>query len=232
MNGPRLEWKVFGVKAHEQFKTSSLAKVVIILRSHEEKVTKEVKLVSGMGSLAPVEKGKKATKGDSKSDLSYSEIYNELDLLISNPKKFIKKNFSGDKNKYRDSTLPSPTTTTTNPITIAPCPPVSIEASQPEISTAHTTPLFMDSTAATTTNSSTPSVTVNVSDMGERTYGLSSGVDITPISHLCQDDPDIIFGDGRGVFEDFTYSPFRVQQGSDEDDAPMTTGQFKAINTN
>ena len=60
------------VKAHEQFKTYSLAKHVIISRSHEEEVTKEVKLVSGMGSLALVEKGKKATKGDTKSDLSYS----------------------------------------------------------------------------------------------------------------------------------------------------------------
>ncbi|KAL7587925.1 hypothetical protein Lser_V15G40915 [Lactuca serriola] len=134
---------------------------------------------------------------------------------------------------FQDSTLPSPTTTTITPITIAPCPPVSIEASQPEISTAHTTPLFMESTAATTTTTttSTPPITVNVSDMGERAYGFSSGVDITPISPLCQDDPDTIFGDGRDIFEDFTYSPFRVQQESDEDDAPMTTEQFKAINT-
>ncbi|KAL7587416.1 hypothetical protein Lser_V15G40916 [Lactuca serriola] len=42
MNGLRSEWKVVVsiVKAHEQFKTYSLAKPVIILRSHEEEVNK------------------------------------------------------------------------------------------------------------------------------------------------------------------------------------------------
>ncbi|KAL7587596.1 hypothetical protein Lser_V15G40912 [Lactuca serriola] len=127
-----------------------------------------------------VEKGNKATKGDSKSDLSYSEIYNEVDVLISNPKKFFKKHFSRDKNKYRQG---------------------GNSRFYSTVSTAHTSLLFMDSTTTTTTTTTTTN------------------------------DPDTIFGDGRDIFEDFTYNPFRVQQESDEDDAPMTTEQFKAINT-
>ena len=81
---------------------------------------------------------------------------------------------------FQDFAPPTPSTTTTS-ITIAPCPPVSVGVSQPQISSTHTTSLFTDSTATTTTTTSTPLVTVNVSDMGERTYGFSSGVDTTPV---------------------------------------------------
>ena len=61
MNGLRPEWKVMVLmgKAHEQFKNYSLAKLIGILRSHEDEVTSEGKVVSGMGSLALVAKGKK-----------------------------------------------------------------------------------------------------------------------------------------------------------------------------
>ncbi|KAL7596937.1 hypothetical protein Lser_V15G31429 [Lactuca serriola] len=104
MNGLRSEWKaiVSIVKAHEQFKSYSLVKLVGILRSHEDEVTKEVKIGSSLGSLKLVVKGKKAYEDDSKSDLSDSEISKEdKALLASNPKKFYKKNFSRYRNKYR-----------------------------------------------------------------------------------------------------------------------------------
>ena len=60
MNSLRPEWMavVSTVKAQEQFKSYSLAKLVGILKSHESEVTKEAKLVSGMGSLALISKGK------------------------------------------------------------------------------------------------------------------------------------------------------------------------------
>lgn len=63
MSGLRSEYKaiVSTVKAHEHFKSYSLAKIVGILRSDEDKVTKEVKIVSDVGSLALIMKGKKAT---------------------------------------------------------------------------------------------------------------------------------------------------------------------------
>lgn len=60
MNGLRPEWMavVSTVEAHKQFKGYTLAKLVGILWSHESVVTKEANVVSGMGSLALVAKGK------------------------------------------------------------------------------------------------------------------------------------------------------------------------------
>ena len=60
MNGLQSEWKavVSTVKAHEQFKNYTLAKLVGILKARESEVTKEANVVSGMGSLALVAKGK------------------------------------------------------------------------------------------------------------------------------------------------------------------------------
>lgn len=72
------------------------------MRSHEDEVTKEVKIVFGMGSLEMVAKGKKETEEDSEFDLSDSEISTEdKALLISNPKKSYKKIFSRFQNKCR-----------------------------------------------------------------------------------------------------------------------------------
>ncbi|XP_052627222.1 uncharacterized protein LOC128133731 [Lactuca sativa] len=88
MNGLRSEWKaiVSTVNAHEQFKSYSLAKLVGILRSHEDEVLKDVKIVAGMGSLALVAKRKKATEEDLEFDLSDSEISSkDKALLVSNP---------------------------------------------------------------------------------------------------------------------------------------------------
>lgn len=49
---------------HEQFKNYTLAKLVSILNSHEDEVTKEEKVVSRIGSLALVAKGKKVAEED------------------------------------------------------------------------------------------------------------------------------------------------------------------------
>ena len=52
------------VKAHEQFKTYSLVKMVGILKSHESVVTKEAKVVSSMGSLALLSKAKNVAEDE------------------------------------------------------------------------------------------------------------------------------------------------------------------------
>lgn len=78
-----------------------MAKLVGILRSYEYEVTKDVKLVSGMGSLALVVKEKKVAEEDSESDLSDCELSKEeYALMVPNPKKFAKKNFG--RFKYRN----------------------------------------------------------------------------------------------------------------------------------
>ncbi|XP_052621094.1 uncharacterized protein LOC111908797 [Lactuca sativa] len=89
MNGLRSEWKaaMSTVKAHDQFKNYSLANLVGILKSHENEVTNEAKVVSGMGSLALVAKGKKVSENGSEFDLSDCELTNEeFALIVSNPR--------------------------------------------------------------------------------------------------------------------------------------------------
>lgn len=49
------------------------------------------------------------------------------------------------------------------------------------------------------------------------------------ISPLRQHDPNTIFGDDTGYFNDFTFSSFNIQDDGD-DDAPVTKGKIKAIN--
>lgn len=95
MNELRFEWKVVvcTVKAHEQFRNYTLGKLVGILRSDDDEVTNNAKLISSMGSLELVAKGKKVIEEDSGSDLSESEISKEeYALMVSNPKNFFKKN--------------------------------------------------------------------------------------------------------------------------------------------
>ncbi|CAI9274710.1 unnamed protein product [Lactuca saligna] len=118
--------------------------------------------------------------------------------------------------------IPSPTSTFSTPITIAPCPPVSLSVSQSQ------TPFFTDSTATTITTTDEPPVNVNTSDAGARASGFSVGHSTPPVSTLRRDDPETIFG-GDVNFEDFTFSPFHVVEESDED-ATVTQKQFKAIN--
>ena len=96
MNGLKSEWKavVSTVKAHEQFKSYSLAKLMGILRSHEDEVAKEAKIVFRMGSLALVAMGKKAVEEEgSDLDLSDCELTKEeYALMVSNPKNVQRRN--------------------------------------------------------------------------------------------------------------------------------------------
>lgn len=83
-----------------------MAKLVGILRSHEDEVMKDVKIISSMGSLALVAKGKKVSNEDSKFDLSDFEVTKEEHaLMLSNPKKFIKGTLDDSKIEAGQKTL-------------------------------------------------------------------------------------------------------------------------------
>ena len=102
MNGLRPEWMavVSTVKAHEQFKSYSLAKLMGILKSHESTLPKEAKVVSGTGSLALISKGKNVTEEEDDSDLSDCDLTSEeYAMMVSNPKKFARRKFPANKNR-------------------------------------------------------------------------------------------------------------------------------------
>lgn len=104
MNGLKSERKsiVSTIKAYEQFRNYSLAKMVGILRSHETKVLEEVKYVPNVGPLAFVvkfdgSKGKKSEvfKDDSELDGINDKFTSEIKaLMVSNPNNFFKIFFS------------------------------------------------------------------------------------------------------------------------------------------
>jgi hypothetical protein len=101
LNGLRSEWKmiVSTIKAHEQFKNYTLAKMVGILKSHEEEIKKE-DTISSLGNLALITKGKNVANDGSDSDWSDEELSREdKALMVSNPKRFFKKNFSKFRNR-------------------------------------------------------------------------------------------------------------------------------------
>ena len=82
------------IKAHEQFKSYSLAKIMGILKSHESDVTKETKVVSGMGSLALISKVKNLLEEETEPNCSeYDLTDEEYALMVSNPKRFARKKF-------------------------------------------------------------------------------------------------------------------------------------------
>ena len=62
------------VNAHEQFKSYSLAKLVVIIKSHESVVTKETNVVFGMGSLALISKGKNIVEEEKESNLAECDL--------------------------------------------------------------------------------------------------------------------------------------------------------------
>lgn len=96
-NGLKSQWKanVSIVQAHKQFKSYSLAKLIGILRSHKEEVTKEESLVSSFGSFALSAKGKKSAEDDFESKFLDNELSKEdNDLMVSNLKKFFNKNLT------------------------------------------------------------------------------------------------------------------------------------------
>lgn len=108
MNGLRSEWNliVSTIKAHEQFKNYSLEKLMEILKSHEDKVTKDAKLISSAWlTLALAAIGvtqKKSVVDDSNSGISNDDLSKEdKALMVSNPKKSFKKNFSCFWKKYK-----------------------------------------------------------------------------------------------------------------------------------
>ena len=65
------------VKPHEQFKSYSLAKLVGILKSHESVVSKEMNVVSSLGSLALISKGKSVVEEEEELDLADNDLTGE-----------------------------------------------------------------------------------------------------------------------------------------------------------
>ena len=95
MNGLRPEWMsvILTVKAQEQFKDYSLAKLVWILKSHEIVVTKYSEVVSNEASLALVAIGKFMVDEESKTDLLECDLTSEeYALMVSNPKSSLGRN--------------------------------------------------------------------------------------------------------------------------------------------
>ncbi|CAI9287626.1 unnamed protein product [Lactuca saligna] len=111
---------------------------------------------------------------------------------------------------------------------IAPCPPTA--SSQTKTSIHLSTPLFSDFITPPTT-SVEPPVLVNASYAGADTSGFTMSHISPPISSLCQDNPDMIYGDGEDDMVGFTFSPFTIRSESDEK-APVMKGQLKAIHEN
>lgn len=103
-NSLRLEWRliVSTIKANEEFKNYSLAKMVGNWKSHEVEVLKEAKyfviaspLVLAMKNESSKKKKAKVVIEDSEFDISNEELTKEDKILmVTNPKKFYKKNFS------------------------------------------------------------------------------------------------------------------------------------------
>lgn len=89
-------------------------------------------------------------------------------------------------------------------------------------------PIFLEYTATSTTSSSPE---FNVTDTGvDVNIGVTSGLSTSSSSPFRKNDRDIMFGDDLGNFQDFVFSPFTVNQASDDDEALITKGQFKQLN--
>ncbi|XP_052621843.1 uncharacterized protein LOC128127401 [Lactuca sativa] len=102
LNSLRPEWMpvVSTVKVHEQFKAYSLAKLMGILKSHEITVSKQAKLVPGVGSLALVSKNKNVIEEEEEDDMSECDLTsNEYGMMVLNPKKLAWKKFPVSKNR-------------------------------------------------------------------------------------------------------------------------------------
>ncbi|XP_052619757.1 uncharacterized protein LOC128126070 isoform X2 [Lactuca sativa] len=101
LNGLRSEWRavVSIVKAHEQFKSYSLAKLVGILKSQEKIVLQEKNVVSSLGSLAFLSKSKGVMEDKDFNVEDYDLTSEDYAMMVSNPKRFIKKRFPSNKNR-------------------------------------------------------------------------------------------------------------------------------------
>lgn len=72
---------------------------------------------------------------------------------------------------------------------------------------------------------------VNVSDTGvDINFDVTLGRGASTASPLDEDDANILFGNDQENFTDFVFSPFTINVNSDDDDAPMSEGQFKTLN--
>lgn len=135
---------------------------------------------------------------------------------------------------FQVPTPPSSLITRSIPITsIPPIPPTTfVGVSLPQIYVSLSTPFFTDSTATTTMIAmSTPEVTANVFDMGVGvTFGATVGPSTSTTLPLREDDPDLLFGDDQDDFQNFVFCPITIHQVMDDEDAPMTIGQFKQLN--
>ncbi|KAL7589973.1 hypothetical protein Lser_V15G41428 [Lactuca serriola] len=101
LNGLRPEWRavVSTVKAHEQFNSYSLAKLVGILKSQEKIVMQEKNVVSSLGTLALLSKRKNMVDDDDLNLEDYDLTSEDYAMMVSNPKRFIKKRFPTNKSR-------------------------------------------------------------------------------------------------------------------------------------
>ena len=102
MNGLRPEWMAVmsTVKAHEQFKSYSLAKLVGILKSHESALAKQTNVVSSLGLLALVSKGKNVVEEEDDSDMFECDLTGEeYAMMVTNLKKFARRKLPVNKNR-------------------------------------------------------------------------------------------------------------------------------------
>nr|KAJ0215179.1 hypothetical protein LSAT_V11C300140950 [Lactuca sativa] len=127
-------------------------------------------------------------------------------------------------NDFVPSPPPSPKTTTSLPITIAPWPPQV--SSSPPTTIPISIPIFTDLTIPPKTSVATVS-SVNVSDTRATSSGFSTHVS-PPISPIRTDDPNMIFGEDDDDLGRFTYSPFQIRT-QRKDEATMSQGQLRSL---
>lgn len=148
---------------------------------------------------------------------------------------------------------PPPVTPPTTPITltipissIPPLPPMSyVGIYLPQISIPLTSTNFIDSTTPNTSYVSTPpedpivksfseatrtsDIPINASDAGANVYiGVTLDQGTSPASPFNEEE-EILFGDNQEPIFNFVFNPFTINLNNDDDDAPMTKGQFKKL---
>ena len=70
------------------------------MKYHESALSKETNVVSSLGSLALVSKGKSLVEEEEELDLAnYDLTSEEYAMIVSSPRKFIKKKFPANKNR-------------------------------------------------------------------------------------------------------------------------------------
>ena len=89
------------IRGHEQFKNYKMPEVLGILKAHEAELVKSSKTNITLALVSKTEKQKKKEKKMSSSDSKPSESESDSEwtaeekaLMVSNPRKFFKKNYS------------------------------------------------------------------------------------------------------------------------------------------